>query len=106
MTNPTTDRAPVDPVRVRKLPPHFAWIEHRLRDRLHELTLEEIALLFFLHVAADKNGLSFWADSTIAKKLGLREGLVVAARSGLLAKGFIAYRYPLYQLLTPSEATR
>lgn len=99
MTSLPSQREPIDPARVRVLPPHFAWVDHRLRDRLHELTLEEIALLLFLHVAADKHGLSFWADSTVAKKLGLREGLVVAARSGLLAKGFIAYRYPLYQIV-------
>lgn len=99
MTNPTTERTPVDTARVRTLPPHFAWVDHRLRDRLRELSLEEIALLVFLHVAADKNGCSFWADSTIAKKLNLREGLIVAARTGLLTKGFIVYRYPLYQLL-------
>lgn len=106
MPIPAAFREPVDPARVRKLPPHFGWVDHRLRDRLHELTLEEIALLLFLHIAADKNGCSFWADSTVAKKLGLREGLVVAARSGLLSKGFIAYRYPLYQLVIPPEATR
>ena len=30
---------PVDPTRVRTLPGHFAWIDHRLRDRLRELSL-------------------------------------------------------------------
>jgi hypothetical protein len=103
MPIPSSFREPLDPMRVRTLPPHFAWVDHRLRDRLRELSLEEIALLMFLHVAADKNGCSFWADSTIAKKLNLREGLIVAARTGLLTKGFIAYRYPLYQLLPVSE---
>jgi hypothetical protein len=91
--------APVDPARVRTLPRHFAWVDHRLRDRLRELRLEEIALLFFLHLAADKTGCSFWADSTIAKRLGLAEGEVAHARVGLVLKGLIAYRYPLYQVL-------
>jgi hypothetical protein len=90
---------PVDPTRVRTLPRHFAWIDHRLRDRLRDLNLEAIALLFFLHLAADKTGCSFWADATIAKKLGLREGDVVHARARLVAQGLVAYRYPLYQLL-------
>lgn len=99
MTNPTTDRAPVDPGRVRTLPKHFAWADHRLRERLTKLTPVEIALLFFLHLVADRNGCSFWADSTIGKKLGLKEGDVIEARYGLLAKGLIAYRYPLFQLL-------
>jgi hypothetical protein len=96
---------PVDPARVRTLPRHFAWVDHRLRERLRELSLEEIALLFFLHLAADKTGCSFWADSTIAMKVGLREGDVVHARFGLVTKGLIAYRSPLYQLL-PLEPAR
>lgn len=91
--------APVDPARVRTLPRHFAWLDHRLRERLPELSLEEIALLFFLHLAADRTGCSFWADTTIAKKLRVREGEVVHARVELVAKGLIAYRYPLYQVL-------
>ncbi len=91
---------PIDPDRVRTIPRHFAWIDHRLRERLSALSLEEIALLFFLHLAADRLGCSFWADSTIAKKLGLREGDVIQARFHLVARGFIAYRYPLFQLLS------
>jgi len=105
MTNPTTDRAPVDPARVRKLPRHFAWADHRLRNLLGELTLEETVLLFFLVLAADRNGCSYWSDATVAKKLRLREGLVVSARAGLIARGLVAYRYPLYQLLPLPEAT-
>lgn len=99
MTNPTTERAPVDPARVRMIPKHFAWADHRLRDRLRELTLEETALLFFLHLAADKNGCSFWSDAGLAKKLNLKEGDVIQARFGLVKHGFVAYRYPLFQLL-------
>jgi hypothetical protein len=104
MTRTSPTREPVDPARVRALPPHFAWVDHRLRDRLGELTLQETALLFFLHVAADRWGCSFWADSTIARKLGLTEGVVVESRLGLLRKGYIAYRYPLWQLLPLQDA--
>ena len=96
--------APVDPTRIRTLPRHFAWIDHRLRERLLDLSLEEIALLFFLHLAADRTGCSFWADVTIAKKLGLREGDINQARFRLVAQGLIAYRYPLYQLLPVEDA--
>jgi hypothetical protein len=105
MVRPPTTGQPVDPARVRTLPSHFAWVDHRLRERLKDLSLEEIALLFFLHIAADKTGCSFWADSTAAKKLGLKEGDIIQARFALIQKGFIAYRYPLYQLL-PLEDTR
>ncbi len=103
---PTAEREPIDPARVRKIPSHFAWADHRLRDVIGTLTLEETALLFFLHVAADKNGCSYWGDAALAKKLRLREGLVISARAGLIAHGLVAYRYPLYQLLPLPEATR
>jgi len=100
---PAPLRSPVDPERVCTLPGHFAWIDHRLRDRLRELSLAEIALLVFLHLAADKSGLSFWADATIARKLPLGEGDIVQARFRLVAKGLVAYRDPLYQLLPLSD---
>jgi hypothetical protein len=70
-----------------------------MRERLHTLTLQEIALLFFLHIAADRNGCCFWADATLAKRLNLKEGDVIQARFGLIHKGLILYRFPLYQLL-------
>ena len=95
----SVNREPVDPARVRVPPPHFAWADHRLRDRIWTLTLQEIALFFFLHLAADKNGCCFWADSTLAKKLNLSEGELIQARYGLIGKSLIAYRFPLYQIL-------
>jgi len=92
-------REPLDPSRLRKLPSHFGWVDHRVREHLPTLTLEEIALYFFLHLAADRYGLSFYADSTLSRLLGICEGQVAQARVGLGAKGLITYRYPLYQLL-------
>ena len=103
MQAPLPFAEPVDPTRVRTLPRHFAWVDHRLRDRLRALRLEEIALLFFLHLAADRHGLSFWSDATIARKLSLREGDVLQARLRLVAQGLVVYRYPLYQLLPLSD---
>ena len=90
---------PLLPDRVRTRPDHFAWVDHRLREHLHRYTLEELALLFFLHLAADRNGCSFWSDTGLARKLHLSEGVVVEARHGLIAKEAVAYRYPIYQLL-------
>ena len=105
MTTPKPLREPLDPSRVRTLPKHFAWADHRLRERLAELTPHEIALLFFLHLSADRQGLSFWADQTLAKRLNLKEGEVIQARYGLIHRGFVLYRFPLYQLLPVGEIT-
>jgi hypothetical protein len=90
----------VDPRRLRTMARPFAWADCRLRDVLSALTLEEIALLFFLHLVADRRGCSFWADPTLAKRLPLDEEAIRQARAGLVRKGLVAYRYPLYQLLS------
>jgi len=95
MRPPSPFADPVAPTRVRTLPRHFAWLDHRLRERLRELSLEEIALLVFLHLAADPHG--------------LREGDIRHARAQLVGQGLIAYRSPLYQLLPldgPADAAR
>lgn len=99
------DREPVDPNRVRTLPSHFAWVDHRLRDRLGDLPLEDVAVLFFLHLAADRNGCSYWSDKNLGQRLGLHEGDVIQARYRLVSRGLVAYRYPLYQIL-PLEDPR
>ena len=106
MSDPAPDHQPVSPERVRTLPEHFAWVDHRIREHLATLTLEEIALLFFLHLAADKFGCSYWSDSTIAKRLGLQAGAVTEARLGLVRTGLVAYRYPLYQILSLKDPSR
>lgn len=95
------DPEPVFPERT--LPGHFAWVDHRLRDHLARLTLEEIALLFFLHLAADRFGSSYWSDVAIARRLGLEVGAVVEARLGLVRKRLVAFRYPLYHILPLEE---
>ncbi len=99
-------REPLDPIRLRKVPSHFAWVDHRVREHLPTLTLEEMGLYFFLHVAADRYGLSFYADSTLARLLGMTESQVAHARVGLGEKGLVTYRFPLYQLLEVPCPTR
>lgn len=48
---------------------------------------------------ADRFGLSFWADTSMTKKLPFDVGEVVEPRMGLVRKGLVAYRYPLFQVL-------
>lgn len=92
-------KRPLDLIRLRKVPDHFGWIDHRLRQRLTYLTQAEMLLLFFLHLAADQYGLSYFGDPRVCHFLDLGRDELVAARDGLIRKGFIAYRFPLYQLL-------
>lgn len=88
--------------RVRRPPREgFSWIDRRfLREFASKLTGDAILLYFFLSAVSDKNGLSFYSDSSIAVRLRMREEHVVAAREDLLTHDLVAYQPPLTQLLS------
>lgn len=95
-------KVPIDPTRVRKIPPEgFSWIERRfIRDGfIDRLPPEAILLYFFLAAVSDLNGLSFYSDPTLGKILKLNPEELTQSRARLTAAGLILYRYPLYQVL-------
>jgi len=84
---------PVEPNAVREIPHSFGWADHAIRKHLSRLTPVEIALYFFLILAADRHGLSCWRMERIARELGhLDFAEVFAARETLTAMGLVAYR--------------
>lgn len=89
------------PERRRRVPRHFSWIDHRLvRERhLERLTPEGCALYLFLLTVADADGLSFYADASIARRLGIEAHRLHAARHRLIHLELIAFEPPLYQVL-------
>jgi hypothetical protein len=89
------------PQRLRRVPPQFSWIDHRLvRDNhIHRRSAEALALYLFLVTVADGQGLSYYADKTICRLLPLDLFAVARARQELIAAGLIAYERPLYQVL-------
>jgi hypothetical protein len=88
--------------RVRRPPREgFSWIDRRfLREFAAKLTGDAILLYFFLSAVSDKDGLSFYSDSSIAVRLRMREEHVVAAREDLLTHDLVAYQPPLTQVLS------
>lgn len=95
-------KKPIDPERIRAIPPEgFSWIDRRfVRDGfLEELPRETILLYFFLVSVSDSKGLSFYADPTISRLLELSAEELSQARSRLIGAGLILYRHPLYQVL-------
>jgi hypothetical protein len=102
--------------RLRRVPPQFSWIDHRLvRDRhISRCSADALALYLFLVTVADGQGLSYYADKTICRLLpALDGGSVSRARAELIANQLIAYQPPLYQVLaigpapaSPSPQTR
>ena len=90
------------PDRVRRPPTDgWSWIDRRfVRDFAPRLSHEAIALYFFLAAVADKDGLSFYHDATVAGRLRISEESLACARDELIREDLVAYRTPLTQVLS------
>jgi hypothetical protein len=109
MKTPRLQKQPLDPRRIRHLPASgFSWIDRRLvrEGFLEPLSAEAILLYFFLLAVSDAEGLSFYADPTVARILKLSIEDVVQARARLLDAQLILYAYPLYQVLPLPQAAK
>ncbi len=62
-------------------------------------------MYFFLTAVSDKQGLSFYSDSTLAVRMRTAETAVVHARDELIAADLVAYHAPLTQVLFGPDAT-
>ena len=90
------------PARLRKVPPQFNWVDHRLiRDKhICRCSSEALAMYLFLVSVADAEGLSYYSDGSISRLLPLDAPALQRARQELLAAQLIAYQKPLYQVLS------
>lgn len=94
----------IDPARRRRLPEGFGWVDHRLvRENLIEnFSAESLALYLFLLTVGDENGVSWYSDASICKRLkslDLTISSLKILRNELIAGELIAYRKPHYQVL-------
>lgn len=87
--------------RVRRIPAQFSWLDQRLvRDRhIERCDAPACALYLFLVTVADAQGLSYYSEASIAKRLSMEPARVDQARADLVRLGLIAYQSPLYQVL-------
>ena len=94
--------------RVRKIPAQFSWVDHRLvRERhIERCDAHAAALYLFLVTVADAQGLSYYADASLAKRLSMDPVRLSKARSDLIRAGLIAYQRPLYQVLSLDSPPR
>lgn len=104
-----TDKQPILPHRIRQVPKQFSWVDGRLvRDHHIDRCSHQAAVLYlFLVTVADAQGLSYYGDNTICKRLNTDSSVLAAARLELVQLNLIAYRQPLYQVLdlAPQELT-
>ncbi len=101
-TRHTIGRSPIIAERVRKIDGGFSFVPHRF---LHGgffagLSREELLLYFFLVLAGDRNGVSFYGHDAICTLLDLRNDEYLAARNGLLEKDLLAFDGRRFQILS------
>jgi hypothetical protein len=96
----------IHPERIRRINGGFGFIPHRfLTDGfLGSLNPKELLLYFFLTLASDRYGLSFYAYDAICSLLGLSLDAYMEARDGLIEKDLIGFDGTLFQVLDLPES--
>jgi hypothetical protein len=76
-------------------------VDQRLvRERyIDQLTHEACALYLFLLTVADAQGLSYYSERALCRRLSLAHPALHQARQELIQLGLVAYDHPLYQVL-------
>ena len=90
------------PARLRRPPQTgWSWVDRRfLREHAARLSHDAVLLYFFLCAVANKHGLSFYGDGTIAALVRISLPALIAARDELLARDLIAHETRFTQVLT------
>src|SRR5438034_11473167 len=92
------------PERLRKIPPQFSWVDHRLVRENYFTRCDHStwALYLFLVSVADVDGLSYYSDASLMRRSSN------SSHRQLIQNGLIAYEKPLYQVLSlePVQETR
>jgi hypothetical protein len=92
----------LNPERLRKVPPQFSWIDHRLVRENYFLRCDHPAwaLYLFLTSVADADGLSYYSDASLARRLKMDPLVLSASRQQLIQAGLVAFEKPLCQVLS------
>ncbi len=95
-------KCPIVPDKVRRPPKHFSWVDHRLvRENIIDKCSNQASTLYlFLVTVADARGLSYYSDISICSRLSFEIEVLISARNELIRTGLVAYKRPLYQVLS------
>lgn len=88
--------------RARCIKGGFSFIPHRFLTGgfMSALSPDELLLYFFLVLAGDRNGLSFYCYDKICTLLKMQLEQYIQARDGLLEKDLVAFDGTIYQVLS------
>jgi len=91
----------LDPERVRTIRGGFSFIPHRFLTEgfFSALNADQLLLYFFLVLAADRNGLSFYSYDAICNLLQMPLEQYIQARNALIEKDLIAFDGTIFQVL-------
>jgi len=95
------EKLPVNSHRLRRIPPSFGWVDHRLvrNNLIKTCSTDALALYLILVCVSDQDGLSFYGDALLSSILGWSQGRLVTARTCLEETDLLAWSAPLYQVL-------
>jgi hypothetical protein len=95
----------IDKERIRRIDGGFAFIPHHFLTGgfVSDLSRDQLLLYFFLVLAADRFGLSFYSYDKICTLLEMSLDQYVEARCALVKKNLIAFDGTIFQVLTLPE---
>lgn len=88
--------------RIRKIEGPFGWIPRKFIMDGYTMMCDkdELLLYFFLVTVGDNYGLSFYGDRRMCELLGIEQNTLERSRQKLQERSLIAYKKPLYQVLS------
>lgn len=101
-------RTPIEPNRVRAIDGSFAFVPHTFLRRgfFASLTPDERDLYFFLLLAGDRRGVSFYHYDSICSVLECSLDAYIAARNGLVDNDLVAFDGTRFQVLSLPDKPR
>jgi hypothetical protein len=100
--NVQIEKHPPSPDRVRKIPESFSWVDHRLvrEGHINGRSSPALALYLMLLTVADSEGLSYWSEASLARRLSLSVVRLREACAELEAADLVTYAAPIWQVLS------
>jgi hypothetical protein len=91
----------INPQRIRRINGGFSFIPHRFLTGgfLSVLNADQLLLYFFLVIAGDNNGLSFYSYDSICNLLQMPLEQYLRARDSLIENDLIAFDGTIFQVL-------
>lgn len=95
------NKQPIYPHLVRRVPDQFSWIDHRLvrEQYIDHISPGAAALYLFLVTVSDSQGMSYYSDQTLQKRIGLGDVSLETVRQELVTQRLVGWLRPLYQIL-------